>query len=154
MLYRRADEVEGLRKVMADTEKQLVDCLQQIKTMGEEKEQRQKELDDLKVAAQELVEMVDPQEDGAEDGQPLLDCLRGAPQKILNFVTEAATSYVGHALGLVKSFWPLVKSFWPKARLEVLAEGAAADCSDENFREYLLEVRPVAEKIVGNMVQD
>jgi hypothetical protein len=54
---------------------------------------------------------------------------------------------VGHALGLVKSFWP-------KARLEVLTEGAAADCTDENFREYLLEVRPVAEKIVGNMVQD
>jgi hypothetical protein len=146
MLYRRANEVEGLRKVMADTEKQFADCLQQIKTLGEEKEQRQKELNDLKTAAQELVEMVDPQEDGAEDGPPLLDRLRGAPQKILNFVTEAATSYVGHALGLLKSFWP-------KARLEVLAEGAAAECTDENFREYLLEVRPMAEKIVGDMVQ-
>jgi hypothetical protein len=101
----------------------------------------------LKTAAQELIEMMDPREDGAEDGPPLLDRLRRAPQKILNFVTEAATSYVGHALGLVKSFWP-------KARLEVLAEGAAADCTDENFREYLLEDRPVAEKIVGNMVQD
>jgi hypothetical protein len=101
----------------------------------------------LKTAAQELVEMVDPQEDDAENGPPLLDRLREAPQKILNFVTEAATSYVGHALGLVKSFWP-------KARLEVLMEGAAADCTDENFHEYLLEVRPIAEKIVGNMVQD
>jgi hypothetical protein len=40
MLYRCADEVESLRKMMADTEKQLVDCLQQIKTLGEEKEQR------------------------------------------------------------------------------------------------------------------
>jgi hypothetical protein len=40
MLNRRADEVESLRKVMADTEKQFVDCLQQIKTLGEEKEQR------------------------------------------------------------------------------------------------------------------
>jgi hypothetical protein len=147
MLYRRADEVENLRKVMADTEKQFVDCLQQVKTLGEEREQRQKELDDLKMAAQELVEMVDPREDGTEDGPPLLDRLRGAPQKILTFVTEAATTYVGHALGLVKSFWP-------KSRLEVLAEGAAADCTDENFREYLLEVRPVAEKIVGDMVQD
>jgi hypothetical protein len=46
-----------------------------------------------------------------------------------------------------------VKSFWPKAWLEVLAEGVAADCTDENFHEYLLEVRPVAEKIVGDMVQ-
>jgi hypothetical protein len=145
MLYRRADEVESLRKMMADTEKQFVDCLQQIKTLGEEKDQHQKELDELKTVAQELVEMVDPQEDGAENGPPLLDRLRRALQKILNFVTEAATSYVGHALGLVKSFWP-------KARLEVLAEGAAADCTDENFREYLLEVRSVAEKIVGNMV--
>jgi hypothetical protein len=54
---------------------------------------------------------------------------------------------VGHALGLVKSFWP-------KARLEVLAGGTAADCTDENFHEYLLEVRLVAEKIVENMVQD
>jgi DNA repair exonuclease SbcCD ATPase subunit len=60
MLYRYADEVEGLRKVVADTEKQFADCLQQIKTLGEEKEQRQKELNDLKTVAQELVEMVDP----------------------------------------------------------------------------------------------
>jgi hypothetical protein len=91
--------------------------------------------------------MVDPREDDAEDEPPLLDRLCGAPQKILNFITEAATTYVGHALGLVKSFWP-------KARLEVLAGGIAADCTDENFHEYLLEVRPVAEKIVENMVQD
>jgi hypothetical protein len=40
MLNRRADEVEGLQKVMADTEKQFIDCLQQIKTLGEEKEKR------------------------------------------------------------------------------------------------------------------
>jgi hypothetical protein len=104
MLNRRADEVENLQKMMANTETQFVDCLQQIKTLGEEKGQRQKELDDLKAAAQELIEMVDPREDGAEDEPPLLDRLRGAPQKILSFITEAATTYVGHALGLVKSF--------------------------------------------------
>jgi hypothetical protein len=51
MLNRRADEVKKLRKVSADMEHQFVDCLQQIKTLGEEKEQRQKELDDLKTAA-------------------------------------------------------------------------------------------------------
>jgi hypothetical protein len=62
-------------------------------------------------------------------------------------VTEAATTYVGHALGIVKSFWP-------KARLEVLAQGIAAGCSEESFSVYLLEARPVAEKIVGSIVQD
>jgi hypothetical protein len=38
MLYRCTDDVEKLQKVINDTEKQFVDCLQQIKTLGEEKE--------------------------------------------------------------------------------------------------------------------
>jgi hypothetical protein len=60
MLYHRTDDVEKLPKLIADTEQQFVECLQQIKMLGEEKEQRQKELEDLKVAAQLLVEVVDP----------------------------------------------------------------------------------------------
>jgi hypothetical protein len=146
MLNRLADEVESLQKVMADTEKQFVDCLQQIKTLGEEKEKRQKELEELKAAAQELVEMVDTREDNSEGEPPLVDRLRGAPQRILDFVTKAAATYVGHALGLVRSY--------PRARLEVLVGGVAANCTDEKFREYLVEARPVAEKIVKNMVRN
>jgi hypothetical protein len=66
--------------------------------------------------------MVDPQEGGEADGRSLLEQLLGAPQKVLSFIAEAPTTCVSHALGLVKSFWP-------KARLEVLAQGAAADYS-------------------------
>jgi hypothetical protein len=51
MLYRHIDDIEKLQKVIADTEKQFVDCRQQINMLGEEKEQRQKELEDLRVAA-------------------------------------------------------------------------------------------------------
>jgi hypothetical protein len=133
--------------VIANTEQQFIDCLQQIKTLGEEKEQRQKELEDLRGAVRQLVEVVDPLEDGAADGRSLLERLRGASQKVLSFVTEASTTYVSHALGLVKLFWP-------KAQLEVLAQGVAADCSEEQFSEYLLEARPVVEKIVENIEHD
>jgi hypothetical protein len=147
MLYHRTDDVERLQKVIADTEQQFVDCLQQIKTLGEEKEQRQKELEDLRVAAQQLVEMVDPQDGGEADERSLLERLCGAPQKVLSFIAEAPTTCVSHALGLVKSFWP-------KARIEVLAQGAVADCSEEQINEYLLEARPVAKKIVENVIQD
>jgi hypothetical protein len=87
---------------------------------------------------------VDPLEDGAADGRSLLERLRGVPQKILTFITKASTTNVTHALGLVKSFLP-------KARLEVLAQGVAADCSEELFSEYLLEAKPVAEKIVESI---
>jgi hypothetical protein len=90
--------------------------------------------------------MVDLPEGGEADGQYLLERLLGAPQKVLSFIAEAPTTCVSHALGLVKSFWP-------KARLEVLAQGAAADCSEEQFSKYLLEARPVAEKIVESVIQ-
>jgi hypothetical protein len=73
ILYRCIDDIKNLQKVIADTEQQFIDCLQQIKTLGEEKEQRQKELEDLRVAAQQLVEVVDPQEGGAADGLSLLE---------------------------------------------------------------------------------
>jgi hypothetical protein len=39
MLYRRTDEVERLQKVIDDTERQFVDCLQQVKALGERDEQ-------------------------------------------------------------------------------------------------------------------
>jgi hypothetical protein len=106
MLYHRADDVEKLQKVIADTEQQFADCLQQIKTLGEEKEQWQKELEELRVAAQKLVDMADPQEDGEADERPLLERLLGAPQKVLSFLIEAPVACVSHALSFVKSFWP------------------------------------------------
>jgi hypothetical protein len=79
MLYRRINDVEKLQKAIADTEKQFVDCFQQIKTLGEEKEQRQKKLEDLRVAARQLVQVVDLLEDGAADGRSLLERLHRAP---------------------------------------------------------------------------
>jgi hypothetical protein len=65
LLYRRTDDVERLQKVIGDTERQFVDCLQQIKALGEKDEQRQKELEDLRGAARGLVE--DPSRMCAEE---------------------------------------------------------------------------------------
>jgi hypothetical protein len=38
MLYHHIDDLEKLQKVITDTKKQFIDCLQQIKTLGVEKE--------------------------------------------------------------------------------------------------------------------
>jgi hypothetical protein len=141
------DDVERLQKVIADTEQQFAGCLQQIKTLGEEKEQRQKELEDLKGATQKLVDMVDTQEGREADERLLLERLLGAPQKVVNFLTEASIACVSHALSFVKSFWP-------EARLEAFVQGVAAECSEEQFNEYLQEAQPVAEKIVKSVLQD
>jgi hypothetical protein len=55
LLYRRTDDVEKLQKVIGDTEQQFVDSLQRIKTLGEE-------LESIRGAARELVDVVDPPE--------------------------------------------------------------------------------------------
>jgi hypothetical protein len=73
MLYHRTDDVKKLQKVIADTEQQFADCFRQIKMLGKKDEQRQKELEDLRGAAQELVDMVNPQEDGETGEQTLLE---------------------------------------------------------------------------------
>jgi hypothetical protein len=147
MLYRRTDDVKRLQKVVADTEEQFADCLQQIKTLGEEKERRQKELEDLRGAAKKLVDMVDPAEEGEAGERPLLEQLLGAPQKVVKFLTEAPIACVSHALAFVKSFWP-------KAQLEMFAQAVAAECTEDQFNEYLQEAQPVAEQIVKNVLQD
>jgi hypothetical protein len=106
LLYRRTDDIERLQKVISDTKQQFVDCLQQIKTLGEKDEWRQKELEDLRGAAQELVDMVDPPEEGEANPQPLLERLRGAPKKVLKMLSEAPVACVSNALAFVKSFLP------------------------------------------------
>jgi chromosome segregation ATPase len=106
MLYCHIDDIERLQKVVADTEEQFANCLRQIKTLGEEKGQREKELEILREATQTLMDMVDPAEEGKADKQPLLERLRGAPERVVKFLTEAPITCVSHAFTFVKSFWP------------------------------------------------
>jgi hypothetical protein len=145
MLYRRTDDVERLQKVIGDTELQFVDCLQQVKTLGEKDEQLRKELEDLRGATQELVDMVDPPEEGEAGPRALLERLREAPKKVLKFLSEAPIACVSNALAYVKSFVP-------NAQLGIFAQGMAADCTDEQFEEYLREAQPVAEQIVHSVL--
>jgi hypothetical protein len=126
LLYRRTDDVERLQKVIGDTEQQFADCLQQVKM---------------------LVDMVDPAEEGEADKQPLLERLRGAPERVIKLLTDAPAACVSHALAFVKSFWP-------EAPLGMFAQGVAAECTKEQFKKYLQEAQPVAEQIVQSVLQD
>jgi len=50
--------------------------MHQIKNMAEEKDLWEEELDELKAAAQAVVDMVDPPEEGTEQVKTLLERLR------------------------------------------------------------------------------
>jgi hypothetical protein len=140
LLYRRTDDVEMLQKVIGDTERQFVDSLQRIKTLGEE-------LEDFREAARELVDMVDPPEESETSPRPLLERLREAPKKVFKFLSEAPVTCINNALAVVKSFLP-------NAQLEIFAQGMAADCTEDQLDGYLLEAQPISERIVQSVMQD
>jgi uncharacterized protein YjcR len=62
LLYRAIDDAEKLIKVLQDADMQLAECMTQIWDMATEKELKDKELEELKGAAQLVVDMVDPPE--------------------------------------------------------------------------------------------
>jgi hypothetical protein len=126
--------------VIGDTEQQFVDSFQRIKTLGEE-------LEGIRGAARELVDVVDPPEEGEAHPRPLLEHLHETPKKVMKFLSEAPVTCVNNAL-------TVVKSFLPSAKLEIFAQGMAVDCTKEQFDIYLLEAQPVSECIVQSVMQD
>jgi hypothetical protein len=62
----------------------------------------------------------------------------------MKYLSETTWQYVSHVLGLVKSYWP-------QTPLDPLGEGMKSDCSEEQFDQYLLEVSPIADRIVDSL---
>ena len=81
------------------------------------------------------------------DGDELLSLvgrLRKVPEAFKRYVSAITRQYVGHVLGLVKSYWP-------STRLDALGKGAKSDCTDEQFRQYVEETSVVANQIVESL---
>ena len=66
------------------------------------------------------------------------------PKALKGNVSATTRQYLGHVLGLVKSYWP-------RTPLDLLGQGAKADCTDDQFNLYLQETSAVADKIVETL---
>ena len=104
----------------------------------------QQELRELKVAAQAVVDVVEIPEGNKDEPLTLAGKLRKVPECFQHYVSTITRQYVGHVLGLVKSYWP-------HTPLNPLGEGAKADCSNDQFDQYLEETSAIANKIVDTL---
>ena len=102
------------------------------------------ELRDLKDAAQGVVNLVEIPEGNEDVPLTLAGRLRKVPESFERYVSTTTRQYVGHVLGLVKSYWP-------RTPLDPLGEGAKADCSDGQFGGYLEETSSIVDKIVESL---
>ena len=62
------------------------------------------------------------------------------------YVSTTTRQYMAHVLGLVKSYWP-------RTPLDPLGQGAKADCTDDQFNQYLQKTSAVADKIVETLTK-
>lgn len=104
-VYHLLEDVDLMAKKLEDADKQLVECMQQIKSLAAEKELKQEELKELKGAAQLVVDMVVPVEEGVLKVRRLLEHLHEVPQKISNYVFGTIRTFAMHVLGLIKSLF-------------------------------------------------
>ena len=122
----------------------MLEALEKLKELSESRDALQHELEELKVAAQAAVDIVEIPEDNTDEPLTLAGKLQKVPQCFPRYVSETTRQYVGHVLGLLKSYWP-------HTPLDLLGQGAKADCSEDQFDQYLTATSPNADKIVDNL---
>ena len=102
------------------------------------------ELKEVRDAALEVTGAMDIPQKGGGELLTLAVRLRRVPGAFERFVSHITRQCVAHVLGLVKSYWP-------STHLDSLGRGAKADCTDDQFRQYLAETSGVADQIVETM---
>ena len=144
LMYRNADEIGKLQKIKADSDKEMLQMLQQVKRLSDSNTMLQQKLDELKVSALAVVDMVDIAEEDAEAPLTLVEKVQRVPQGVMRYISATTRQYVSHVL------W-LVKSYWTQLILDLLREGMNPDCEERQFEEYLLEVSAIANRIVSSL---
>ena len=141
IMYRHADAVEKLTKIKADSDKQMVRDMKQIKDLVADRDQKAQQLADLEAAVKVVVGMV---EDEEASEKSLLERLQEAPKRLSSFFSDTSRDYLAQALGLVKSFLP-------SANLALIGDGVAVGCSEEKFSKFVMEMKPIADKVISGL---
>ena len=106
-MYRNADEIEKLKKIKEDSDREAALTLQQHKTMLESRDSMHRELVELrevKDATLEVTKAMDIPVRYGDEPLTLAGRLRKVPGAFERFVSTITRQYVGHVLGLVKSY--------------------------------------------------
>ena len=146
-MYQKVDEIEKLKKIKADSDQEMATVLKQLKDLSKSQNLMQQELEelrDVKDAAQDVAALVEIPEGNEDEPLTLAGRLRKVPESFERYVSTTTRQYVGHVL-------VLVKSYWPRTPLDPLGQGTKADCSDDQFNQYLEETSAIADKIVETL---
>ena len=147
LMYRNTDKIVKLKRIKEDSDRESVTAMKQLKDLSESRDSMHQELMELRQvrdAAQEVAEIMEIPEGNEDEPLMLAGKLRKVPEVFERYVSTTTRQYVGHVVGLVKSYWPTT-------RLDALGKGAKADCTEEQFSQYFEKTSMVANQIVESL---
>jgi hypothetical protein len=121
----------------------LVNCYKSLQKLNEDCEKLRGQLEELEEAALPIARLLVPHPGGPKIA-PLVDRLKEAPGRLATYVRYMAKSICNQVLAYMKSYIP-------KALVDVVAEGLAANCTDDQYKELLEQMAPIAKQVAGKL---
>jgi hypothetical protein len=121
----------------------LVNCYKSLQKLNEDCERLLRQLKELEEPALPIARLLVPHPGGLKIA-PLFDRLKEAPGRLATYVKHQAKSIPDQVLAYMKSYVP-------KAPVDVVADGLAANCIDEQYKELLEQMAPIAEQVVEKL---
>ena len=97
-MYQNTDEIEKLKRIKANSDKEMATALQKLKELSESKDLVQQELEELKVAAQAVADIMEIRKGNADEPLMLAGKLQKVPECFQQYVSMITRQYVGHIL--------------------------------------------------------
>ena len=97
LMYRKADEIEKLRRIKEDSDREMVTALKQLKDLSESRDLMQQELVELRQvrdAAQEVAEIMEIPEGNEDEALTLVVSLRKVPESFERYVSTTTRQYM------------------------------------------------------------
>jgi hypothetical protein len=121
----------------------LENCYKSLQKLNEDYERLRGQLKKLEEAALPIARLLVPHSGGPKIA-PLVDRLREAPGRLATYVKHLAKSIPNQVLAYMKSYFS-------KAPVDVVAGGLAANCIDEQYKELLELMAPIAEQVAEKL---
>jgi hypothetical protein len=121
----------------------LVNCYKYLQKLNEDCGKLRGQLKELEEVALPIARQLVPHPGGPKIA-PLVDRLKETPGRLATYVKHLATSILNQVLAYMKSYFP-------KAPVDVVVGGLAANCIDEQCKELLEQMAPIAEQVAEKL---
>jgi hypothetical protein len=125
------------------SDRDLINCYKSLQKLNGDYERLRAQLKELEEAVLPIARLLVPHPGGPKIA-PLVDRLKEAPSRLATYVKHLAKSIPNQVLAFIKSYFP-------KALVDVVADGLAANCTDEQYAELLEQMVPIAEQVTKKL---